>query len=165
MNSSTQRPQEPLVRGLGMGGRVILFISAQHCGGRPAWGLPTLPDCLFNLGHILSLTQKFNYQNYSSRLLRSPGLCLRGQTCLPLATDEVFLTLLAAGGLGVGRSGDPGSCPGPQGVLVGPGLRFLICKMMMQTGKAGEWLTVRPRHWPDHWGLLVRASQRRLCRG
>lgn len=42
------------------------------------------------LSHILNLTQRCNYQNYSSRLRRSPGRCLRGQTCLPLALNGTF---------------------------------------------------------------------------
>lgn len=145
---------------------MILFISAQHCGGRPAWGLPTLPNCLFNLGHILSLTQKFNYQNYSSRLLRSPGLCLRGQTCLPLATDEAFLTHSVGGRwAGCGHVGRPRILSWPSGGPSRTWPPFPHLQMMMQKGKDREWLTIRPRHWPNQWGLLVRVSQRRLCPG
>ena len=143
---------------------MILLISSPHCGSRPAWGLPTLPNCLLNLGHILSLTQKFNYQNYSSRLLRSPGLCLRARRVYLLPQRRPSrLTLLVPAGLGMGRPRDPGSCPGLQGVRVEDGLSFLICKMVMQKDK--DRLIVSPRCWPHRWGLLVLLSQRRFCLG
>ena len=116
---------------------MILLISSPRCGAeKPAWGLRTLPNCLFNLGHILSLTQKFNYQNYSSRLQRSPGRYLRGQSCLPLAADGAFPAHSAGRQVGWVWAG-----PEAQGLAVALGapnrtcFHSLICKMMMGKDK------------------------------
>lgn len=91
-----------------------------------AWGLPTLPNFLFNLEHILNLTQKFNYQNYSPCLLRSPALGLKGQACSPLATEGASGLLCWVPGGVVGR----GLALALRGLLREPSLSFLIYKLM-----------------------------------
>lgn len=115
---------------------MILLISSSQCGAeKPAWGLPTLPNCLFTLGHILSLTPKFNYRNHSSRLQRSPGHCL-GASRVYLLPDGAFPAHSA------GRQvGWVWADPEAQGLAVALGapnrtcFHFLICKMMMGKDK------------------------------
>lgn len=101
---------------------MILLISSPQCGAeKPAWGLPTLPNCLFTLGHILSLTPKFNYRNDSSRLQRSPGRCLgASRVYLLLQMGPSQLTLLGARWGGRGRVQRPRVLLWPLGLLIEP---------------------------------------------
>ena len=86
-----------LIKGLWMEGRVILLISSQHRGGRET--------CLGAVDPAKLPLQSWLYFKSNSKIQLSKLLipssekprtvCLRGQKCLPLATDEAFPALLA----------------------------------------------------------------------